>query len=199
MTRKGAAINRLVIIQNKALIRIALGTAFILLVPLVAMQFTDEVAWDLADFVVAGILLFGAGLAYELIVTKAGNNAYRTAVGLAVVAALLLVWVNLAVGIIGNEETPANLMYIGVLAVGIIGAIVARFHPHGMALAMFATALAQALVAVIALIAGMVPAYNSTIEILGINGFFVALWVGSAWLFRNAGRAQLRAGAEPSG
>ena len=199
MTRKGAAINRLVIIQNKALIRIALGTAFILLVPLVAMQFTDEVAWDLADFVVAGILLFGAGLAYELIATKAGNNAYRTAVGLAVVAALLLVWVNLAVGIIGNEETPANLMYIGVLAVGIIGAIVARFHPHGMALAMFATALAQASVAVIALIAGMVPAYNSAIEILGINGFFVALWVGSAWLFRNAARAQLRAGVEPSG
>ena len=75
MTRKGTAINRFVIIQNKALIRIALGTAFILLVPLVAMQFTDEVAWDLADFVVAGILLFGAGLAYELIATKAGNNA----------------------------------------------------------------------------------------------------------------------------
>ena len=199
MTRKGAAINRLVIIKNKALIRIALGTAFILQVPLVAMQFTDEVAWDLADFVVAGILLFGAGLAYELIATKAGNNAYRTAVGLAVVAALLLVWVNLAVGIIGNEETLANLMYIGVLAVGIIGAIVARFHPHGMALAMFATALAQASVAVIALIAGMVLAYNSAIEILGINGFFVALWVGSAWLFRNAARAQLRAGAEPSG
>jgi hypothetical protein len=48
-------------------------------------------------------------------------------------------------------------MYIGVLAVGIIGAIVARFRPHGMARALFATALAQALVAVIALLAGLVP------------------------------------------
>jgi hypothetical protein len=72
-----------------------------------------------------------------------------------------------------------------VLAVGIIGAIIARFQPHGMARALFATALAQALVAVIARIAGMQRAsYSSVSEILGLNGFFVALFVGSAWLFR---------------
>ena len=62
---------------------------------------------------------------------------------------------NLAVGIIGTEDNPANLMYGGVLAVGIVGAIIARFQPHGMARALVATALAQALVAVIALIAGL--------------------------------------------
>ena len=79
-------------------------------------------------------------------------------------------------------------MFIGVLAIGIIGAIIARFQPHGMARALFATTLAQALVAAIALIAGMVPAYNSASEILGIDGFFVALWLTSAWLFRKAAR-----------
>ncbi len=80
------------------------------------------------------------------------------------------------------------------LAVGIIGAIIARFQPHGMARALFATALAQALVAVIALIAGMQHAsYSSVSEILGLNGFFVALFVGSAWLFRYAAREQLPA------
>ncbi|MGI9175355.1 MAG: hypothetical protein ACR2GR_08575, partial [Rhodothermales bacterium] len=90
--------------------------------------------------------------------------------------------------------------FLGVPTVGIIGAIIARFQPRGMARAMFAMALAQALVAVIALIAGIVPAYNSAFEILGITGFFVALFVGSAWLFRKAAaREHPPAGAEAVG
>ena len=176
-----------IIMQNKSIIRIALATAFILLLPLLAMQFTDEVIWDLADFAVAGVLLFGAGLTYELIARKAGHIAHRAAVGVAVAAALLLVWINLAVGIIGNEGNPANLMYIGVLAVGIIGALIARFQPHGMARALFATALAQMLVAVIALAARLGtsgPVWPR--DVLIATGFFATLWLGSALLFRRA-------------
>jgi hypothetical protein len=165
--------------QNKNIIRIALATAFLLLVPLVAMQFTDEVAWGPFDFVVAGTLLFGTGLTYELVARRMGSIAYRAAVGIAVAAALLLVWINLAVGIIGDEGNPANLMYIGVLAVGITGAIFARLQPHGMAHALFATALTQMLVAVIAQIAGLESMFI-------LNGCFAALWVGSALLFRRA-------------
>ena len=172
-----------IIMQNKNIILIALAVAFILLLPLLAMQFTDEVAWSLSDFAVAGALLFGTGLAYELVARKAGSIAYRAAVGVALAAALLLVWINLAVGIIGSEDNPANLMYIGVLAVGMIGALIARFRPHGMARALFATALAQAFVAVIALIAEKDLA---VFQHLMMNGFFVALWVGSALLFRRA-------------
>ena len=178
----------------------AAAVALILLLPLVAMQFTDEVNWGLADFVVAGALLFGAGLTYELVARTRANIAYRAAVGVAVAAALILVWGNLAVGLIGTEDNPANLMYIGVLAVGIIGAIIARFQPHGMARALFATALAQALVAVIALAAGL----GSTgpiwpLDILALTGVFVALFVGSALLFRKAAREQSPAGAGPAG
>ena len=168
----------------KSLSRVALAAAFILLLPLLAMQITDEVVWDLTDFAVAGALLVGTGLTYELVARKVGNIAYRAAVGVTLAAALLIVWINLAVGIIGTEGNPANLMYIGVLAVGGIGAIIARFQPHGMARVLLATALAQALVAVIALIAGMQPAPALTV----VNGFFVALFVGSALLFRNAAR-----------
>ena len=176
-----------IIMQNKSVIRIALATAFILLLPLFAMQFTDEVVWDLADFAVAGVLLFVAGLTYELIARRAGHIAYRAAVGVAVAAALLLVWINLAVGIIGNEGNPANLMYIGVLAVGIIGALIARFQPYGMACALLATALAQMLAAVIALAArlGMSgPLWPR--DVLIATGFFATLWLGSALLFRRA-------------
>ena len=178
--------------QDKNIIRIALVTACILLLPLVAMQFTDEVVWDLADFVVAGVLLFGAGLTYELVARrarKAGNTAYRAAVGVAVATALILVWMNLAVGIIGNEEHSANLMYGGVLAVGIIGALIARFHPHGMARTLFATALAQALVPVIALII-QVTSWGAAgvFGVFVLNAFFVMLFVVSALLFRRAAR-----------
>ena len=170
--------------------------ALILLLPLVAMQFTDEVNWDVVDFAFAGALLVGTGITYELAVRKTGDTAYRAAVGVALAAAFILVWVTGAVGIIGTESDDANLMYGGVLAVGIIGAIIARFQPHGMARALFATALAQALIAVIALAAGL----GSTgpiwpLDILALSGFFVALFVGSALLFRKAARGRAERGA----
>jgi hypothetical protein len=131
--------------------------------------------------------------------TVLNRNAYRFAAGVAIAAAFFLVWLSLGVGIIGADGDPANMMYFGVLAVGIIGAIVARFRPHGMARALFATALAQASVAVIALIFGLGLPWSPPVEILALNGFFVALFLGSAWLFRNAARAQPPAGAGQEG
>jgi hypothetical protein len=106
--------------------------------------------------------------------------------GVAIAAAFILVWLSLGVGIIGKDGDPANLMYFGVLAVGVIGAIIARLQPHGMARALFATAIAQALVAAIALIAGLGLPWSGPAEILVLNGFFIALFAGSAWLFRRA-------------
>jgi hypothetical protein len=172
--------------------------ALILLLPLVAMQFTDEVVWDETDFAVIGAMLFGACGAYELAARMTGNIAYRAAVGVAVVAAFILIWINLAVGIIGSEDNPANLMYGGVLAVGILGALVVSFQPHGMARTMAATALAQALVGVIALIGGLgSTGANWPGAIVFLTGFFAALWLLSAWLFRKAAREPTSAGAAP--
>jgi hypothetical protein len=161
------------------------------------MQVTDQVVWDVADFAIFGALLVGVGVTYELAARKTGNVAYRTAIGVALAAAFILVWVSLGVGVIGQDGDPANLMYFGVLAVGIIGAIIGRFQPQGMARALFGTALAQALVAVIALIGG----FGSTapiwpLDTLILTGFFAALWLMSAWLFRKAAREQPPAGAE---
>lgn len=118
--------------------------------------------------------------------TRTHSTAYRTALGMAVAAALILVWLSLGVGIIGKDGDPANLMYVGVLAVGIIGTILARLQARGMARALFTMALAQALVAAIALIAGLGLPWSGPAEILLLNGFFVALFIGSAWLFRRA-------------
>jgi hypothetical protein len=119
------------------------------------------------------------------------KTAYRSGLGLAIATALFLLWSMAAVGIIGEEGDRADLMYFGVLAVGIIGAVIARFRPHGMARALLATALAQALVAVIALIAGKHQSPISSVwEILGLNGMFAALFIASAWLFRRAARKE---------
>ncbi len=122
------------------------------------------------------------------------GTAYRAAIGVALAAGCILVWLSLGVGIIGKDGDPANLMYFGVLAVGIVGALVARFRAHGMARALFAMAFAQALVAAIALFARLGLPWSGPAELVLLNGFFVAMFAGSACLFR---RAASRAGKEP--
>jgi len=117
------------------------------------------------------------------------NTAYRIAAGVALVAAFILMFLNAAVGVIGPEDDDANILGFAVLTVAMFGALIARLRPGGMARAMFATALAHALVAVIALMAG----FGSTgadwqRKILVLSGFFIALWLLSAWLFRKAAR-----------
>ena len=164
------------------------ATAFILL-PLVAMQVTDQVGWNLADFIFAGVLVAGVGAIYEMTVRMTGDRSYRAAVAVALAAAFSLVWVNGAVGVIGSEDNPANLMYGGVLTVGIVGAVLARFQPAGMARAMVATALVQMLVAVIALVAGFGSVASGPLEVLSLNAAFAVLWLVAAWLFRRAARA----------
>ena len=160
--------------------------AFMLLLALVAKQFIGEVSW-VDNLAQTGALLIGVGIAVELASRKTGEAAYRAAVGLALGSGLGLVWVNGAVGIIGSEDNEANLMYGGVIVVGAIGAVIARFKPEGMARALFATALAQTLVAVIGLVGRM---GSGSLEIVTINGFFVALFVGSAVLFSKAARGR---------
>lgn len=86
----------------RSAVGLALATALILMVPLVAMQFTDGVNWDETDFAVVGVLLLGTGLLFELAMRKVRSVKHRAAVGVALVVALLLVWAELAVGIFGT-------------------------------------------------------------------------------------------------
>lgn len=154
--------------------------------------------WDVVDFTVFGAMLLGVGVVFALVRRKSEDTTYRFAMGVALAAAFLLVWVTGAVGIIGNENDDANMLYFGVLAVGIIGALIARFRPSGMVRTMYATAIAQVGVAVIALAAGRgstAPIWPK--DILALTGFFVALWLLSAYLFQKVARGQVPAAAEP--
>lgn len=164
------------------------AAALLLATPLVAMQFTNEVNWGLGDFLVFAAMLLGVGLVFEFVVKTSRDRVYRWATALALLAAFLLAWLSLGVGIIGKDGDPANLMYAGVLAVAVIGTLIARMQASKMTWVLLATALAQALVALIAVGKGLGMPYSSTSQLLTLNGFFVALFVGSAWLFHTAKR-----------
>jgi hypothetical protein len=166
--------------------RILFPTTLILLVPLLAMQFTNEVNWSPADFIAAGLLILSIGLAYEFAIKKNSNKTYKIAIGFALAATLLLIWSNLAVGIIGSADNPLNLIYIGVISVAVIGAIIARLKPWGMSYAMYGASFAQLLAAIIAMVVEFENTAISSIEIILINAFFILLWIISAFLFKRA-------------
>ncbi|MES2590809.1 MAG: hypothetical protein V4608_02905 [Bacteroidota bacterium] len=88
--------------KNKRLIGIVLSVALLLFIPLIAMQFTDEVSWTLSDFVVAGVLLIGTGLLCEIVMRKVSKTRYRIGICLVLMLALFLIWAELAVGIFGT-------------------------------------------------------------------------------------------------
>lgn len=88
--------------RSKNILYIVLGTALILSVPLIAMQFTSEVKWGFSDFIIIGGLLLGAGLAYEFIASKVKNKTHRAVIAMVFVVAVLLIWAELAVGVFGS-------------------------------------------------------------------------------------------------
>jgi len=146
--------------------------------------------WGVEDFTLSGAMLLAVGFSYALLRRKAGNRQYKYGAGLALATAFILVWVNGAVGIIGSENNDANMMYFGVLAIGFAGALIARLRPKGMSWALIAMALAQVAVAVIALVGELGvsgPAWPQ--DIIVLTGFFAAMWLLSAWMFRKASRS----------
>jgi hypothetical protein len=116
-----------------------------------------------------------------------GALAYRFALVAAIAGAFMVIWFSLGVGIIGRDGDPANRMYVAVVAMGMVGALLGRFKPRGMSLALGAAALVQFGVAAIALIAQLGLPWSGPAEIVLLNGFFVAWFASCAWLFRRAG------------
>lgn len=177
-----------IIMRSKRIMFLALTTAGLLLIPFVAMRFTPEVNWTGSDFVFAGVLIFGTGLAYELVAMRTKNFIYRVAVGLALAGGFLLTWINLAVGIIGSENNPANALYLGIPVIGVIGALVARFRSRGLSRTLFVLALVQILIPMIAFTVWRPQALIliDVLRVMALNGFFAVLFLISGFLFRRA-------------
>lgn len=120
----------------------------------------------------------------------------RMAIGAAILGILLLLWVNGAVGIIGNEDNPMNLMYLGVIAVIVIGSVVTWMRPRGMMWVMYTAAFAQVLVPAIALLISKEVSWGSA-GVKGVfvfNAFFALPFIASALLFRRVNIADVMRG-----
>jgi hypothetical protein len=161
------------------------AAALVLLLPLIA-----NAPWSVSDFIFMGMLFGIVGLGLELAARK-GNTAYTMAIGVALAAGFLLIVINGAVGIIGSEREDANLLFLGVVAVALLGAAVARFRAAGMARAMIMAALGQLLVPVVASVFGLASMASLLArEVPILTGVFAAIWLLSAWLFRKAAHAE---------
>ena len=166
--------------------RAALAAGALLLIPAVAMLFNADVHWGPEDFLVAGALLFLAGFAWQLTAVRTGGIAYRVGMAVAILALLVLVWSNLAVGVIGAEGNPVNMLYFSVPVVGFLSAVIAEFRPRGMVLAMLAAALTQLLVTLTAFVTNWGNPWSEPVEVILVNGFFIVLFCAAAMLFRRS-------------
>ena len=138
----------------------------------------DSVNWSAGDFIFAGVMFGVVGGLFELAARASANLAYRAAVVLAVACAFLQIWINLAVGIIGSENNPANATYFVVVLVATAAASVAAGKARGMARAMIVVLAVQLLFTAAHLVQGHFTAV--------IDLFFASLWLLSSRLFARA-------------
>jgi hypothetical protein len=167
------------------------GTAaFLLALPAIAMRAWPDagVNWTLRDFVTMGLMLMIACSLVEVGIRLARNNfAYFAGTVFAVGTGFVTVWVNIAVGMILSENNMENLVFLGVLAIALVGAFAARFEAPGMAKAMVAAAAAQVLIRNGVGVAGLDEPYVAML----IAGVAVP-WLLAAACFQAASRGALQ-------
>jgi hypothetical protein len=162
------------------------GAAVLLSLPAIAMHWRVEgVDWTASDFVAMGAILAIACGSFELVLRMSGDWLYRAAGAVAIGGGLLLVWANLAVGLVGDGANAFNLGFMGVLGVGVIGALVTRFSARGLSNTLLVMAVAQAALAAVALAAGP-DRIGATLSAL-----WLLPWLLAAALFRGAGRQRV--------
>ncbi len=164
-----------------------LATGALLLIPLIAMQVSAEVNWGLLDFAVMGALLFAAGFSFFWIIQGPTSLAHKAGIAGALGTTFLMIWANLGVGLIGSGPNAANIMFMGVPVVGLIGAFLSDFTARGLERTMYAMVGSLIVVAIIALLGNMqqYPA-ASTVEIVGVSGGFGFLYAVCGLIFRYA-------------
>ncbi len=171
------------------------GAAALLAVPLLA-----GAPWTPSDYAFAAVLLGAAGGAIELGGRISRNVSYRAGTLVAVAVAVLLLWVNAAVGIFGSEDNDANALFGIVLLVAVAGSLIARLRAAGIARAMRAAAATQLMVGITGWRAGWTsPGAAGLYEATISTTVFGALWLAAAASFdRAAGASAHSRTARPS-
>jgi hypothetical protein len=172
---------------GKTTLRVALGALALLMVPLVASRVVEGWHWRAGSFVFVYVLFFGTGMAYALIARKMDAWSYKAGVGLALVAGFALGWSNMVQ--VADSGHPENLVYYSVLAVGVVGALLARLKARGLALTLFAMAATLAVIALL-LPSGAPP--DMALRMAIGHGVYVVLFTASGLMFRHASLAKLK-------
>ena len=175
--------NRMTQMQNTVL-RVALAAFGLLMVPLVASRVVPGWNWGPGAFVFTYVLFFATGMAYVLIARQMNTWAYKAAVGLALVAGFVLGWATMVH--MSETENPVNLVYFGVLAVGAVGAALARLEPRGMARALYAMSAALAVAWFITQVLTSDTPAGPVWNVGVMHGGFALIFAAAGLLFRHA-------------
>jgi hypothetical protein len=170
--------------------RIARWTAALalLLTPLVMMQISDEWHWGIGSFVVAGIMIGGVGLLYELAARAGGSRAYRAGVAVALAASFLTVWTTFV------RDDGNGIGFFMLIMAAATGGFSAWFRPAGMARTMLGVAIMQALLGTaIATAPSTASVPGGPSHTLLFSAFFAAMWLISAAFFRAAAKRDEKA------
>jgi hypothetical protein len=171
--------------MQQTVLRVALAALALLMVPLIASRLIDDWNWPPGTFVFVYLLFFGTGMAYALIARTMNAWTYKAAVALALVAGFVLGWS--AMVHMSETENPVNLVYFGILAVGAVGAGLARLKPAGMARAMFAMAATLAVAFLITQVLSSDTPAGPVWNVGAMHGGFVLIFAAAGLLFRHAG------------
>ena len=156
----------------------------LLMLPAIAMQFTEEVDWTPSDFVFAAILLGTLGLGVEIAIRVARTRLHFAGLVVAALTGFFTLWSNAAVGIIGAEGEPVNMGFNVLVLAALVATLAVRFRAAKLRWVMGAMAIGQFALGIAALLA--MPGH--AVE-WGILAMFAALWGLSAFCFARATKA----------
>ena len=164
------------------------ATAGLIALPITIQLISGNFGWSLADFVsVTIILLMSCGL-FDIAARSASSASYLAGTSAALAAGFGSIVLNGAIGFVGSEDEPHNLLFLAVVCVAVIGAVLARGHAMALSIAMSAAGIAHIVVSIGLLInADGTSDGDPQMEVVGLT-VFAAMWLASAWLFRKASR-----------
>ena len=172
----------------KTVQRVALAALALLMVPLIASRIVEGWNWPPRAFVLTYVLFFATGMAYALIARRMNAWAYKAAVAIALVAGFVLGWSTMVH--MSETENPLNLVYFGVIAVGAVGAVLARLKAKGMARALFAMSIALAAAWLVTQVLNTDPPAGPFWNVAIKHGGLVLVFLTASLLFRHASLAE---------
>lgn len=165
----------------------------LLLTPLVMMQISDEWHWTIGSFLLAGAVIGGVGLLYELAERANGSRAYRAGASVALVVSFLTVWTTIV------RDDGNGIGFFLLIMAAVVGGFSCWFRPAGMSRTMFGVAIMQGFLATaIATAPSTAKVSDGSLKALLFSCSFAVLWLISAAFFRAAAKSADRATATPS-